>query len=69
MRAPRGFLFSDELYFHQTYDPVTRMGKSVTYYLLDKDRMLLEWAAIGWATAALVVAFRTREKKTDGTTA
>ncbi len=66
VRAPRGFLFSDELYRHQTYDPVTRMGKSVTYYLLDKDRMHLEWAVIGWGTAALVVAFRPWERKPGG---
>jgi hypothetical protein len=67
VREPRGFLFSHELYLHQTYDPVTRMGTSVTHYLIDKDRLLLEWAAIGWATAALVVAFRTWGMKAGGT--
>ena len=58
LQVSRGFLFSSTLYRHQTYDPVTRMGTSVTNYAIDKDRLLMEWAAAVLATAVAFVLFR-----------
>ena len=58
VQAPRGFLFSSGLYLHQTYDSITKMGRSSTAYAIDKDRLLIEWAVLGLGTAVVVVACR-----------
>lgn len=63
VQASRGFLFSSALYLRQTYDPVTKMGKSSTSYAIDRDRLLLEWAAFAMGLAIVFVACRTRSDK------
>ena len=64
LRAPRGCLFSASLYLHHTHDPVTQMGSSSTLYAIDRDRLLIEWAALAMSVAAVVVACRRwREEK------
>ena len=61
--ASRGCLFSADLYRHQAYDPVTRMGTSVTDYAMDCKRLTIEWAVLAMGVAAVFVGCRTWEGK------
>jgi hypothetical protein len=58
VQASRAFLFSSDLYLHQTYDPVTHMGTSSTHFALDMNRLLIEWMVSALATATVFVACR-----------
>lgn len=61
--ASRGCLFSNQLYRHQSYDLVTKRGTSTTLYALDYGRLTIEWAVLGMAVAATIVACRTWKEK------